>query len=74
MHVVVVVPTTALREQWYGIIDCNGLSLNCEVFVINSAIKANYKCDILILDEIHRCAADTLRLVFEKYNIGIFLD
>ena len=73
MHVVVVVPTTALREQWYGIIDCNGLSLNCEVFVINSAIKANYKCDILILDEIHRCAADTLRLVFEKIQYRYIL-
>lgn len=73
MHVVVVVPTTALREQWYGIIDCNGLSLNCEVFVINSAIKTNYKCDILILDEIHRCAADTLRLVFEKIQYRYIL-
>lgn len=75
MEVIIVVPTTALREQWYDIIDCNELGLNCEVLVINTAIKNNYKCDILVIDEIHRVAADTLRHVFEtvgyRYILGL---
>lgn len=68
-------PTTALREQWSNIIDYNGLSLNCEVLVINTAIKNRFKCDILVIDEIHRVAADTLRHVFEtvdyRYILGL---
>ena len=60
MKVIVIVPTTALKEQWLGLLDLNGLSLNCEVLVINTAIKRLYKCDIIVIDEIHRVAADTL--------------
>lgn len=75
MKVIVVVPTTALREQWCGLIDYNGLSLNCDVVVVNTAIKKDFKCDILIIDEIHRVAADTLRHVFEtvgyRYILGL---
>lgn len=75
MKVIVVVPTTALREQWYRIIDSNGLSLNCEVIVVNTAIKSNFKCDVLVIDEIHRVAANTLRHVFEtvgyRYILGL---
>lgn len=75
MRIMVVVPTIALKEQWLGIIDSNGLSLSCEVSVINSAIKSKHKCNVLVLDEIHRCAADTLKRVFEtidyKYILGL---
>ena len=52
MKVIVIVPTTALKEQWLGLLDLNGLSLNCEVLVINTAIKRLYKCDIMVIDEI----------------------
>lgn len=69
-HIIVVVPTTALKEQWISIIDCNGFSLNCEVVVINTASKNYYQCDLLIVDEIHRVPADTFSRIFEtiKYN------
>lgn len=73
MKVIVIVPTTALREQWSGILDSNGLSLNCEVLVVNSAIKGNFKCDVVVIDEIHRVAADTLKHVFETVNYRYIL-
>ena len=73
--VIIVVPTTALKDQWNAIIDLNGLSLNCETLVINTAIKGSYKCDVLIIDEIHRAAADQLKLIFKtieyKYILGL---
>lgn len=73
MKVIVIVPTTALKEQWLGLLDLNGLSLNCEVLVINTAIKGLYKCDIMVIDEIHRVAADTLKHVFETVNYKYIL-
>ena len=73
IKVIVIVPTTALKEQWLGLLDLNGLSLNCEVLVINTAIKGLYKCDIMVIDEIHRVAADTLKHVFETVNYKYIL-
>lgn len=73
--IIIIVPTTALKEQWVTIVDNNNLSFNCDVVVINTAIKNQYKCDVLILDEVHRCAADTLQQVFKtvtyKYILGL---
>ena len=37
-RVIIIVPTTALKEQWTTIIDSNDLTFNCEVVVINTAI------------------------------------
>ena len=73
MKVIVIVPTTALKEQWLGLLDLNGLSLNCEVLVVNTAIKGLYECDIMVIDEIHRVAADTLKHVFETVNYKYIL-
>ena len=73
IKVIVIVPTTALKEQWLGLLDLNGLSLNCEVLVINTAIRGLYKCDIMVIDEIHRVAADTLKHVFETVNYKYIL-
>lgn len=75
MKVIIIVPTLALKEQWSGIILDYKLSYNCEVIVANTAIKHTYKCDILVVDEIHRCAAETLKYVFStvgyKYVLGL---
>lgn len=75
IRVLVVVPTDLLRIQWLEHIDNNGLSLNVEVMIINTASKTSVKCDLLILDEIHRFAADVFSSVFEvvkyKYIVGL---
>ena len=73
VKVIVIVPTTALKEQWISIIDANGLSFNCEVIVINTAIKNHYKCDFLVIDECHRTPADTFAQVFDKIEYKYIL-
>lgn len=71
----VIVPTDNLKVQWYQYIDNNGLSLNGEVVVVNTAIKNNYKTDILVIDEAHRVNSFTFRNIFEtiqyKYVLGL---
>lgn len=50
-RILIVVPTLALKEQWYNLIDNWGFSLNCEVEVINTVITKQWICDLLIIDE-----------------------
>lgn len=63
----VIVPSRYLKDQWEQ--RTSNLS-NIEVVVVNTAIKNTYNVDILILDEVHRMAADEFRKVFEciKYK------
>lgn len=62
---IIIVPTTVLKDQWTEILDKLGYGLNCEVLVINTAIRNNYKCDVLIIDEAHRIPSTTFREVFD---------
>ena len=75
MKVIIVVPSIPLKEQWTTIILSNHLERNCNVLVINTAILHNYECDILVIDEIHRCGADKLQCVFDtikyRYILGL---
>lgn len=49
-RILVVVPTTALRAQWQKQIDEWGFSFNAESYVVNSVIKHDWNCDLLVLD------------------------
>ena len=69
----VVVPTELLKNQWTAILDEQGLGLNTEVQVVNTTAKNGYECDLLIIDEIHRTAADTLQYVFSKVKYKLIL-
>ena len=51
-RILIVVPTTLLKEQWSNQIDDWGFSLNCEVQVINTVITRNWTIDLLIIDKI----------------------
>ena len=73
LRILVVVPTDTLRNQWIAILDELGLSLNTEVQVINTTAKNGYECDMLVLDEIHRCPADTFSQVFTKVKYRLIL-
>ena len=72
---IVVVPTEVLKNQWEAQLVEWDLIFNCEVYVINTAIKNQLVCDFLVIDEIHRAAATTLSKVFEcikyKYILGL---
>jgi len=63
----VVVPTLELKSQWESELKKNKLSF-VKVMVINSAIKHFHDVDMLVLDEIHRYAAESFRNIFHKVN------
>lgn len=50
IRILVVVPTTLLKNQWQQQIDEWGFSFNAEVHVVNSVILHEWTCDFLILD------------------------
>ena len=72
-RVLVVVPTETLQNQWQKQIDDNGLVFNVEVYVINTVIKHNWNCSILIIDECHRYASNDFSKIFEKVNYKYIL-
>ena len=71
LRVLVVVPTTTLKNQWAQKVYEWGFDFNVEIVVINSIIKQKYTCDYLILDEIHRFNSDFFKEVFicVKYKL-----
>ena len=73
LRILVVVPTTTLKNQWQTQIDELGFSFNVEVQVINTVVKYTWKCDMLVIDEIHRVASDLFKLVFEKVSYKLIL-
>ena len=70
-RILVVVPTTTLKNQWQNKIDLEGFSFNAEVQVINSVIKYEWTCDFLIIDEVHRVNSDDFSKIFDcvKYKL-----
>lgn len=73
LSVIVVVPTDVLKNQWTGLLDSQGLGLHCKVVIINTASKKLEKCDLLILDEIHKFAADQFSQVFKTVKYKLIL-
>lgn len=72
-RVLIVVPTTTLKEQWTEHIDNLGYSLNCDIQVINTVITRDWICDLLIIDEIHMMLATTFAQVFNKVKYKLIL-
>lgn len=71
LRVLVVVPTTTLKNQWLQQINEWGFDFNVEIEVINTIVKHSYTCDYLVLDEIHRFNSDLFKEVFNcvKYKL-----
>lgn len=70
----VVVPTIELKSQWEDELKKNKVTI-AKVIVINSAIKQDHTVDMLVLDEIHRYAAESFRNIFNtvtsEYILGL---
>ena len=49
------------------------MGLNCQVLIINTASKTLEQCDLLILDEIHKFAADQFSQVFKTVKYKLIL-
>ena len=73
LRVIVVVPTTTLKDQWEEELVKNDLVFNVEVYVINTIIKHSWECDMLIIDEYHRAAAPQLVQLFDKVKYKLIL-
>lgn len=63
--ILVVVPTQFLKDQWIDKLDERGLINNSRVEIVNTVIKLNWTCDLLILDEVHLFAAETFQKTFD---------
>ena len=64
VKVVVVVPTQILQDQWIEKLDKRGLVFNIEVLILNTAAKRPFYCNMLVVDEVHRAAAEELSQMF----------
>ena len=67
-RVLISVPTEVLKTQWIEILAEWDLFFNCQVEIINTIIKRNWETDLLVIDEVHRCAADTFKTIFDKVD------
>lgn len=70
ISVLIVVPTDVLKSQWMEYLVRYRLLSNCEVAIINSAIKKTYNVGLLVIDECHKAAADGFSKIFScvKYK------
>lgn len=66
--ILVVVPTQFLKDQWIDQLEERGLINNTRVEIVNTVIKLNWTCDLLILDEVHLFASETFKQTFECVN------
>lgn len=73
LRILVVVPTTTLKDQWINELNNHNLIFNIEVYVINTIIKHTWTCDMLVIDEIHVAGADQMSLVFTKVTYKLIL-
>lgn len=71
LRVLVVVPTSALKDQWEEKLYKWELSFNTEVQIINTVVKHQWQCDMLVIDEAHRFASDQFKQIFTcvKYKL-----
>ena len=69
----IVVPTQFLKDQWIQHVDERGLGFNARVEIINSVIKLDWTCDLLIIDECHLAAAETFANVFKCVSYKFIL-
>ena len=73
LRVLVIVPTTNLKEQWESRLQDSKLNEFCEVLVINTAITKQLDTDLLILDEIHVTAANLFSGIFKCVRYRLIL-
>lgn len=69
---IIVVPTEVLKDQWDTILKQHSVK-DYEILIINTAYRNQYNCDFLILDEIHRYAAEEFKKVFRSISYNKIL-
>jgi len=69
--IIVAVPSDAVRIQWEQ--ELNNWNLHADVKTYFDTSKHKYECTMLVLDECHRVAADTLFSTFENIKYKLIL-
>jgi len=72
-RVLIIVPTEVLQRQWITNLAKEGLIFNIDVLIINTAVKQKRIYDLMIVDEIHKSAANTLVEIFDKCSAPMIL-
>lgn len=73
MRIIIIVPTELLKNQWLEHVDNYQLQFNVEVQIINTAAKNGGVYDLLVIDEIHTSAANSLIAVFKSIKYKLIL-
>ena len=72
-RMLVVVPTETLHDQWVKQLAERDLSFCTEVVIINTIVKHEWTCNLLVIDEIHRMAANEFSKIFQKVKYRYIL-
>lgn len=64
--VIIVVPSIPLKQQFDERLIREGYESNVKVKVVNTAASEDDECDLLIVDEIHRMAAEFFSQIFTR--------
>jgi superfamily II DNA or RNA helicase len=70
---IVIVPTDNLKDQWTKELITRELIQNVDVYIVNTAIKRELSCDLLIVDEVHMMVADTFKAIFSNIAYKMIL-
>lgn len=73
LSVLVVVPTTNLKDQWENVIASFDLTDHCTVCVINTVITQEWNVDMMIVDEIHTSASKSFIKIYECVHYKLLL-
>lgn len=70
---IVIVPTDNLKEQWIKELIERELIQHVDVYVVNTAIKRELSCDLLIVDEVHMMVAESFSAIFHQVKYKLIL-
>lgn len=73
IFVLIIVPTEILKEQWLEKVVERCLLTNCQIEIVNSAIKKEWNCDLLVIDECHAMVSTTFSRIFDVVSYKLIL-
>ncbi len=71
--VIVIVPTDYLKGQWLLQLADWNLMQFVNVLIINTAIKSQHVCDLMVCDEVHEYAAESFSKIFDLCTYKLLL-
>ena len=71
--VIIVVPSDPIKHQWIEETVQWAVFDNCEVKTMFDVSKHEYKCDLLVIDEVHRVASTSFSQIFNSVTYKMIL-